>query len=293
MPPPSWASYGPVRLVATDLDGTLLRPDGTVSQRSIEAIGAAREAGVHVVPVTGRPPQATWELARSAGLGPLGACANGAAVVNVASMEVTELKTIGLPLAMELVGGLRRSCPGILFAVEGLDGFGYEPGFFETRSLWDGAVHEVDDIMGTLGAAPMKLIARRPGSSAGELLEYLSHGCARQQGLISVTSSGLDWVEMAAAGISKAYGTRRLCDLLNVDLAHIVAVGDYYNDLPLLCWASRSAAPANALPEVLAVVDTVVPPNDQDGVAQLLEAILEGQAGRQPRPVSRGQPAAR
>ena len=279
-PPPGWAATGPVRLVATDLDGTLLQPDGTVSERTIKAVQAAREAGILVVPVTGRPPRATWEVAQGAGLGPLGACANGAAVVDVPSMEVTELETIEVALATTLVKGLRLSFPGTLFAVEGVDSFDYEAGFFETERLWDGAVNEVEDIMDTLVAASMKLIARRPGSSVRDLLAHLSNGDAGQQGAISVTSSGLDWVEIAAAGISKAYGTRRLCNLLDVDTTQVVAVGDYYNDLPLLAWASRTAAPANALPEILAMVDVVVPPNNEDGVAQLLEAIVEGQASR-------------
>ena len=71
------------RLVATDMDGTLLDPDGRVTARTSAAVATARAAGIHVVPVTGRPPQALWDLAAAAGLGPLGVCSNGSALVDL------------------------------------------------------------------------------------------------------------------------------------------------------------------------------------------------------------------
>ena len=270
----SSAGGRPVRLVATDLDGTLLRSDGTISQRTAEAVRAAREAGIHVVPVTGRPPRATWDIAEDAGLGPLGACANGAALVDVSSGKVIELEALELELTTVLVEGLRQSFPGALFAVEQVDCFNYEIGFFEVLRQWNGVVNQVQDIVDALVPGSIKLIVRRPGSTAAELIAHLGNGHAGHAGRFSLTSSGLDWVEIAAAGISKAYGTGRLCQLLGIDPGEVLAVGDYYNDLPLLSWASRSAAPANALPEVLAIVDRVVPSNEEDGVAQLLEELV-------------------
>lgn len=275
--PRHWGKPSQVRLVATDLDGTLLRSDGTVSERTADAVRAAREAGIHVVPVTGRPPRAIWEITEFAGLGPLGVCANGAAVVDVLSMSVTELETIEVALATSIITALRKSFPGTLFAVEQVESFDYEVGFFETGRLWDGMVNEVEDIINALATASLKLIARCPGSSSGDFLAHISSGQAGQPAAISITSSGLDWVEITAAGISKAYGTGRLCHLLGVDAAQVVAVGDYYNDLPLLSWASRTAAPANALPEIVSAVDMVLPTNDEDGVAQLLEALVDAQ----------------
>lgn len=372
-----------VRLVATDLDGTLLRPDGTVSQRTAEAVRAARAAGVHVVPVTGRPPRAIWDVARSAGLGPLGVCANGAALVDVGAMEVVELQTIEAEVAASLVERLRSSFPGAVFAVEQSHRLAYEPGFFEADRLWEDLVLEVEDILAALSPATFKLIVRKPGCAAKELLAYLSGaarkagqapgaasqappgeatsqsygplwasgavagpasemlvgdeglgteggtkslpvayelplsngrsqvpgtnrsqavlegsteaawpylgthvvgplaqpGDAQHRGRFSVTSSGLDWVEIAAAGISKAYGTWRLCQRLGVDRSEVLAVGDYYNDLPLLSWAAHTAAPSNALPEVLEAAQQVVPSNADDGVAHLLESLVAGTSG--------------
>ena len=77
-----------MRLVACDLDGTLLLPDTTVSARSLAAIGRLRQAGVVFLVVTGRPPRSVREIAARAGLGGLAICANGALVYDLDAGEV-------------------------------------------------------------------------------------------------------------------------------------------------------------------------------------------------------------
>ncbi len=260
----------PVRLVATDLDGTLLRPDGTVSKRAAKAVRAARRAGLHVIPITGRPPRVTWDIAVRAGLGPLGVCANGAAVVDIATMEVIEVSTIAAQVCTGLVEMLRHSFPSVVFAVEEMDCFSHEAGFMEPHWAWDEIPQQVDDIAQAITSSCIKLIVRRPGWSARELLAALQRDVAEKA---HMTSSGLDWVEIGAPGISKAYAAQRVCDRLGIDVAEVLAVGDNHNDLTVLAWAGRAAAPANAIPEVLAVVQQVIPPNSEDGVAQLLESL--------------------
>jgi len=262
----------PVRLVATDLDGTLLGPDGTVSKRAARAVRSARRAGLHVIPITGRPPRITWDVARQAGLGPLGVCSNGAVIVDIASMEVIELETIAAEVSTALVKVLRQDFPGALFAVEEMGAFTHEVGFMGPTWRWDENTREVGDIVEALNPACIKLIMRRPGHSARALLGELQATVAE---LGHVTSSGLDWVEIGAPGISKAYAAERVCDRLGIGVAEVLAVGDNHNDLTVLAWAGHAAAPANAIPEVLAVVGQILPPNSEDGVAQLLEVLAE------------------
>jgi Cof subfamily protein (haloacid dehalogenase superfamily) len=261
----------PVRLVATDLDGTLLRPDGTVSERTVCAVRAAREAGLHVIPITGRPPRITWAVAREAGLGPLGVCSNGAAVVDISSMEVIETETMAAEVATGLVTMLRELFPGAVFAVEEMDSFTHEVGFVDPSWGWDELTETVDDIVQAVSSTCIKLIMRRPGWPAGELLAELKEQVAEKG---HVTSSGLDWVEIAGPGISKAYAAERVCKRLGVAVGEVLAIGDNHNDLTVLAWAGRAAAPANAIAEVLATVQTVLPPNAEDGVAQLLEELV-------------------
>jgi Cof subfamily protein (haloacid dehalogenase superfamily) len=262
-----------VRLVATDLDGTLLRPDGTVSARTVRAVRAARDAGLHVIPITGRPPRVTWDIAKEAGLGPLGVCSNGGALVDISSMEVIEIQTIDGDVVEEIVHMLRRVFPGAVFAIEEMDTFTHEAGFMEAAWNWDDRTDQVGDIIDAVGPACMKLIVRRPGWPARHLLSELNNQVVES---VHITSSGLDWVEIGAPGISKAYATERACERLGVAAGEVVAIGDNHNDLAVLGWAGRTAAPANAIPEVLSIVQQVLPPNCEDGVAKLLEALASG-----------------
>lgn len=261
-------------MVATDLDGTLLRPDGTVSERTVRAVRAAREAGVHVVPVTGRPPHVTWDVAVEAGLGPLGVCSNGAVLVDLRTLEIVELVSIAADVAGALVGSIRQLFPGAVFAVENTGSFAHERGFVDPAWNWgrpEDRFREVEDILEAVGPTCTKLVMRRPGWTARQLLAELKDEVAEQG---HITSSGLDWVEIGAPGISKAYALERVCQRLDVGVGEVVAVGDNHNDLTVLAWAGRAAAPANAIPEVLAVAQEILPSNQEDGVAQLLEELV-------------------
>ncbi len=256
--------------MATDLDGTLLDPDGRVTPRTARAVARARGAGIHVVPVTGRPPQATWELAGAAGLGPLGVCANGAAIVDLESGRLLEVSEIAGEIGAGLVDLIRDAMPGVLLAADDLDCFSYERGFFQVPVDWQETLEAVDDIRPIVATGCIKLIARVPGMSARELIVALEREVAEEG---HVTTSGLDWVDIGAPQVSKAYALERVCDRLGVGIEHVVAVGDNHNDLSVLAWAGVAMAPANAIPEVLALVARVLPPNSEDGVACLLEEL--------------------
>jgi Cof subfamily protein (haloacid dehalogenase superfamily) len=266
-----------VRLVATDLDGTLLDPEGRVTPRTARAVSAAREAGVHVVPVTGRPPQATWDLAATAGLGPLGVCANGAAIVDLDHKDVIEVEPLVGEVATLLVDLLRRNVPGILLATDDLECFSYERGFLEMAVDWPERLEEVGDIRPIAATGCVKLIARSRSSTAPELIALLER---ELDGVGHLTTSGLDWVDIGAPQVSKAYALERVCHRLQVGIDEVIGVGDNHNDLSVLAWAGVAMAPANAIPEVLALVERVLPPNSKEGVACLLEELARAHAPR-------------
>ncbi len=262
-----------VRVVATDMDGTLLDPSGAVSERTAGAVAAARQAGVHVIPVTGRPPQALWDLAAAAGLGPLGVCANGAAIVDLEERNIIEVERMPGTVVAGLVGLVRAAVPGIKMAADGLDCFSYESGFFEMAVDWQEMLVEVDDIGGVIQEGCIKLIARSSGTSATALIGLLAAAIGE---VGHVTSSGLDWVDIGAPGVSKAASLVRVCERLGVPATDVLAIGDNHNDIPLLSWAPYAMAPANAIPEVVAVAHRVLPANADDGVAVLLEELVAG-----------------
>jgi len=268
------AGYGDrvtIRLVATDLDGTLLDPAGRIDERTAIAIRAARLAGIHVVPVTGRPPHGVWDLAARAGLGPVGVCSNGAATVDLTTKEIIDTETLGRDIALRLSLALRAACPGIILAVDLADRFWYESGFFPGPPEWDETVVEVSDIVDVLGPECFKLVARKPGRSAAELIAEVAEHVGEEGYL---TTSGLDWIDIGALGVTKAYAMERVCDRLSVGVDEVAAIGDNHNDLPLLAWAGTAMAPANAIPEAKALAERILPANADHGVATLLEELV-------------------
>ena len=134
-------------------------------------------------------------------------------MVDIDNRSVLEVEPIATDIADGLVDLLRSEVPGIVLACDDLDYFIYEQGFFRSPVDWDEEMREVDDIRPSVRAGCVKLIARSPGHSASELIEFLEDHLAE---LAHVTTSGLDWVDIGAVHVSKAYALQRLCDRLGV-----------------------------------------------------------------------------
>ena len=256
------------RLVASDLDGTLLRSDLSVAPRTREALARVEEAGALFVMVTGRPPRWMAPVAEQTDHRGLAVCANGAIVYDLHTERVVRDVRIDAAAALQVVDALRAELPGIAFAVEkGLGGFGREASYvtrFDNPELRVGPVEEL-----VRDGAAVKLLARVEGVGSDELLTT-ARGVLGD--LCECThSSGDGLLEISEAGVSKATGLASLADEWRVDAADVLAFGDMPNDLPMLSWAGRSVGMGNAHPEVLEAVDEVTGTNDEDGVAQVLE----------------------
>jgi len=259
-----------IRLVATDLDGTLLRDDGSIGPRTASALAACAAAGVSVVPITARPPHATWPLLRPVGVGGLVVCANGAMVCDGGTHEVLQVDLLVASIAGRLVEQARAAVPGLLLAVDGPDRFVHEPGFFRGDEDWEDEVAEVPDVLDVLGDGVVKVVARCDGRTAASLVTAIEDILGDQA---QATSSNPEWIELSAFGVTKAHGLLSVCDLLGMPLSAVAAVGDNLNDLSMLSAAGLPCAVANARPEVLAVADRVLASNQDEGVADLLEEV--------------------
>src|SRR5512132_2652561 len=250
-----------VRLVASDLDGTLLLPDETVSDRTRAALAAARAAGITVVLVSGRPARSLGPIAERIGVGGMAICANGAVVWD---------------LDARLVHTLRQAIPGALFAVELERGFGREAGWSDGLVATQPDALEADALELICGPVT-KLLVRHPTMAFAEVAERARAAVGDDA---VVTWAGLRLVEISAAGVTKAFALERLCRRLGIAAAEVVAVGDMPNDLPMLDWAGTGVAVANADQAVLQAADEVIASNLDDGVAVLLERIVAVQASR-------------
>jgi Cof subfamily protein (haloacid dehalogenase superfamily) len=255
------------RLVASDLDGTLVRSDLSVSDRTREVLARVEQAGALFVMVTGRPPRWMAPVAEQTGHRGLAVCANGALVYDLHTEQVVRSSLIAAEAARDVVAALRRDVPGIAFAVEkGMDGFGREASYVPR---WDNGEVLVAPVEELVSAGVVKLLARHEELGSDDLLARARASLGTAVECTHSSSDGL--LEISAGGVSKASGLASLAEQWGISAEEVVAFGDMPNDLPMLAWAGRSVGMANAHPEVLAAVDEVTASNDADGVAQVLE----------------------
>ncbi|WP_066935330.1 HAD family hydrolase [Microtetraspora fusca] len=255
------------RLVATDLDGTALRADGTVSARTAAAFALVEDSGGTLVFVTGRPPRWMHSVAGAVRHRGLSICANGALVYDLHTERIVEARMIHPDVIDESVRRLREHLPELVFAVEYEGGYAHESDFAVNG---DDPAYGRRAAMRALTAQPCaKLLAHHPTMDPDELYRL---SVSLVGDLVTPThSSRRALIEMSAHGVTKASALAVLAAELGIEAGEVVAFGDMPNDLPMLAWAGTSYAVANAHPEVLAAVDHVTTANDDDGVARILE----------------------
>jgi hydroxymethylpyrimidine pyrophosphatase-like HAD family hydrolase len=282
---------GRVRLLGTDLDGTLLRSDSTVSERTRAALIRAADEGLLVAFATGRPPRWLHTVAEATGHTGVAVAANGAVLYDLATETVLEEHLLTSELLAEVTEELRAEFPRLLFAVEygadadpdpgPLTSFGYEPGYihdWEINPPRDRAGRPVPppliaELATVISRPGVKLLAKDRDADPDHFLDRVE---VLLTGRVSVThSSSIGLLEIGAIGITKASGLAYVAARHGIEVSEVAAVGDMPNDLPMLAWAGQSYAVANAHPSVLALAQHHLPANDDDGVATLIEALLE------------------
>jgi Cof subfamily protein (haloacid dehalogenase superfamily) len=265
-----------VRLIATDLDGTLLRSDRTVSQRTRDAVAAAQAAGIVLVVATARHPTTAAMYAAEAGITGLAICANGALIYDLARNVITRRSDLSPETARTVIEQLRALLPDVTFALnQGID-FVCEPAYATIAAVRDhGRDLQIEirpDVLAELGTPLTKLIVRHPELTPPELYTRIA---ALELDGFEASLSGAPFVDIVASGVSKAAALAAICADLGIDSPEVVAFGDAPNDLPMLLWAGRPIAVANAYPEVLAAVPEQTASNDDDGVALAIKRLLD------------------
>lgn len=260
------------RLIATDLDGTLLRSDGTLSRRTGAVLGAVEKAGIEVVFVTARPPRWVDELGSAVGGHGTAICGNGAFVYDVAARRVLSSSGFEHALVRDLVADLRRAVPDVAFAAERSGGLWFESAFPHDPSHVvpaDAVEAPIEDLD---GEAVGKLLAKSATLPDDDFLERATAVVGDRAHVAFSGAGGL--AEINAAGVTKAVALERWSARLGIGAREVWAFGDMPNDVPMIRWAGVGWAVANAHPDVRAVADRLCPSNDEDGVAQALEALL-------------------
>jgi Cof subfamily protein (haloacid dehalogenase superfamily) len=263
------------KLVATDLDGTIVRSDETVSRRTRAAFDRLCALGIPIVGVTGRGPRLLDLCRQDLPSASFFVLAQGAHVLDMTGEEPITIFSDSMP------GSLVGSVIDAIEAVAGPVTVLAEP-VDATDSHLVGEVHpawrfqdavRACDRAEALDRNVIKAFAHSDSLSADELLEVGRE--VTPPGLVELTQAGLGYVEICPPGVTKASGLAVVATALGVDAADVLVFGDMPNDLPMFGWAGWSrVAVANAHPLVLAAADEVTLANDEDGVAVYLSRLL-------------------
>ncbi len=224
-----------------------------------------------MVLASGRSPRNLTGIARDAGLGGLAICCNGAMIYDLDQEAVIQHTTIDVRVARELIIRLREVLPGVCFCVELGTSIGMEPAYLALRHRPPREPPIVDDALALCSGLVTKIIVRHPTYSVETVLE-MTRAAANGS---AVTFSGFSFIEIAAAGVDKGQALEALCGRLGIQAAEVIAFGDMPNDLGMLAWAGHGVAMANAHPDVLKQAREITVSHMDDGVAVVLERILE------------------
>jgi hypothetical protein len=264
----------PPRLVAVDLDGTLLTSDRRVTTRTRAALAALGRANVHVVITTGRPPRSARHIARELGLQHPFICYNGAAVFDPALGTVRVRHHLPEAPAREALVRLRRDRPGMMAGLETEGGWYLDDALHALRFSEARLGTEEPDGVGPverfLDRRPIKLFARHPDLDAVALGEPLADLPLYR------TWSSHRLLELLHPEVNKQAALAELAAERGITREQVAAFGDQRNDIEMLAWAGTGVAMANACPEARAAADQVTDGNDEEGVARVLEAWLAG-----------------
>ena len=267
------AKPGLPKLIATDLDGTLVRSDDTVSAYTHEVLDRVRAAGIRIVGATGRGPRLTELTRNDIRAADFLVLAQGGWVID--QNDPIPLRTSRLPGADlgALLKDLEAEVGPLSVMVEALE-HNDSPLWGDYDPAWRYPVvverrTRADCMTGDV----IKAFARSFDHHVDDLLAVAQRIVPPH--VASVTQAGLDYIEICPPNVDKGTGLAVVAQAVGVDPADVLVFGDMPNDLPMFAWAGWGrVAVANAHPTVLAVADEVALSNDEDGVAVYLDKLL-------------------
>jgi Cof subfamily protein (haloacid dehalogenase superfamily) len=244
--------------------------------RTREALASARDAGFHVVVVTGRMFRSVLPYIVEAGLTTPVVCYQGAVVADPADGQFLLHEPIPLELAREAIAALEEEgFPINCYVDDELYVARATPESDSYASFQNLLVHEVGDLLQWIEDPPTKLVAIGDPKALDGLEQRMKE---RFAGRLYVAKSLPYFLEFASPAVTKASGLAFVAEHLGFGAPDTIAFGDGENDVELLEWAGYAVAVANAHERVLEVADFVCPPVHEDGVSQVIEALLDSRA---------------
>ncbi|MEU9118709.1 HAD family hydrolase [Streptomyces sp. NPDC048506] len=261
----------PYRLIATDLDGTLLRADESVSERTRQALAAATAAGAAHIVVTGRGVPWTRHILDALDYRGLAVCGQGGQVYHAGEHRLLTSVTLDRQLAGLALSKIEAEV-GPLFLAASRDGLDGEvlvgPGY----RVQEGPLPNIMiDDPSHLWAAPLNKVYLQHPRLDDDALAAAARQVAGD--LVGVTVAGEGIVELLPLGLTKATGLSLAARRLGITAKETLAFGDMPNDIPMFAWAAHGVAMANAHDELKAVADEITASSEDDGIALVLERL--------------------
>lgn len=287
------------KLIALDIDGTLINSDHILTDRTLQAIRKAKDAGIKVTIATGRHYLSAIRMARKIGIDAPLVCSDGAIIRDIYSND-----TIYHLLPQEIAIDIMRMALDYnnfriqVFTKDGkiFAGPNYRRAYFKNflraplkhslrgycNLLKDFVfipVKNTGNIEGTIAAldnAPAKLVIGG-NERVGDLKDFTNKIVSKYGDNISITSAIENCIDILDGGISKAKGLSILSEKLSIKRQEIITVGDNINDMEMLEYAGLGVAMGNAPDKVKNTADYVTAVNNDDGLAKFLEKLLSVQ----------------
>jgi Cof subfamily protein (haloacid dehalogenase superfamily) len=261
-----------IRLIAIDIDDTLITDQLVIPNACKQAIAAARAQGVKVVLATGRMLESTTPFAEELGLTEPLICYNGALIQSPKSGSPLIHHPIPLELAREIVS-LGQSenlhvnvyLNGRMYVAEINEYTEFYSSFTKTEA------YPVGDLLAYMDQPPTKLLYVCKAELAEKWRETLQK---RYQGRLEVFRSKPQYVEFTNLGVSKGAALQELAELYGLAPAEVMAIGDSFNDIPMLEYVGIGVAVANAPAAVRSRADYVTASNEECGVAEAINRFV-------------------
>jgi Cof subfamily protein (haloacid dehalogenase superfamily) len=271
-----------VRLVALDVDGTLLDPAHQLRPRVAAAVRATRAAGVEVALATGKLLQSVEPLLAEMGLSGPQIVLNGAATIESATGRVLRFRPLAETSRRQVIEQVRQADPDVLISHFTLDGILMDrahPAWIILAEYGEGPPVLVPDLLAGGLPPAAKILLAGPPERLARLRAALG---SRLPAGVAMTTTTEDFLEFFDAAAGKGPALAALREELGLAREAVAAIGDGENDAPLLREAGLGVAMANAAAVTRAAAEWVVPGNAEDGVAVALEELLRqrGSGGR-------------
>ncbi len=261
------------RLITLDLDGTLLNQDHSISRATLATIKKIQKKGMEVIIATGRMLVSALPYASTIGLsGPI-ITYNGAYVKDIGKDEILYHKPLDCELAKTIIRDAEeKKLQMNLYLDDKL--------YVKERNELVELYEEISGIRANYVGRLSSFIDRDPTklliieNSREKQQYYLKYYREKYREQIEVTESQYNFIEIGAIGVSKGDALAHVADTMGIKSSEVIAIGDGWNDYEMLKWAGLGIVMGNASADLKEKIDTIAPPNSEEGVSRVLTEVL-------------------